>query len=120
VPGEAPRVISGITSHLDIPATVMPLLGVRNPASDYSQGQDLLAPDFHRDYAVAADWHRGWPTSARSTGWPFPVNATGVVRMEVLDDDDRPVADRERAKDEIRPEMVEIMNNLTRFSRPRG
>ena len=35
-------------------------------------------------------------------------------------DDDRPVSDPDRAKDEIRPAMVEIMNNLTRFSRPKG
>jgi membrane-anchored protein YejM (alkaline phosphatase superfamily) len=58
VPGQAPRVITGITSHLDIPATLLPLLGVKNPPRDYSQGGNLLAPDFHRAYAVAADWNR--------------------------------------------------------------
>ena len=42
VPGQQPRVVSGITSHLDIPATLMPLLGVKNPASDYSLGKNLL------------------------------------------------------------------------------
>ena len=36
----------------------MPLLGVKNPPSDYSHGYDLLAPGYHRDYAVAADWNR--------------------------------------------------------------
>lgn len=119
VPGEKPRVISGITSHLDIPATVMPLLGVRNPPGDYSQGYDLLKPDFHRDYAVAADWHR-IAYIGEKFKIAFPINATGVIRQEVLDDDDRPVSDPDRAKDEIRPAMVEIMNNLTRFSRPKG
>jgi membrane-anchored protein YejM (alkaline phosphatase superfamily) len=58
VPGQQPRVITGISSHLDIPATLMPLLGVKNPASDYSLGKNLLDPKFHRDYAVAADWNR--------------------------------------------------------------
>jgi len=119
VPGAKPQVISGITSHLDIPATVMPLLGVRNPPQDYSQGQNLLAPDFRRDYAVAADWHRVAYIGEKYRV-AFPTNARGAVRMEVLDGDDRPVADRERAKAEIRQETVEMMNNLTRFSRPRG
>ena len=119
VPGEKPRVVSGITSHLDMPATVMPLLGVRNPPADYSQGQNLLAADFHRDYAVAADWHRVAYIGEKYKV-AFPINATGVVRTEVLDGDDRPVADREQAKSEIRPATVEIMNNLTRFSRPKG
>jgi membrane-anchored protein YejM (alkaline phosphatase superfamily) len=59
MPGEKPRVISGITSHLDIPATVMPLLGVRNPPGGLFTGvRPAQAADFHRDYAVAADWHR--------------------------------------------------------------
>ncbi|TLD45374.1 MAG: Inner membrane protein YejM [Accumulibacter sp.] len=119
VPGAKPQVISGITSHLDIPATVMPLLGVRNPPQDYSQGQNLLAPDFRRDYAVAADWHRVAYIGEKYKV-AFPTNARGAVRMEVLDADDRPVVDREQAKAEIRQETVEMMNNLTRFSRPRG
>ena len=119
IPGQPPRTISGITSHLDLPATLMPLLGVRNPPGDYSQGQDLLAADFHRDYAVAADWHR-IAYLGEKFKIAFPINATGVIRQEVLDADDRPVADSDRAKSEIRPAMVEMMNNLTRFSRPKG
>jgi membrane-anchored protein YejM (alkaline phosphatase superfamily) len=119
IPGQQPRVISGITSHLDIPATLMPLLGVRNPPEDYSLGQDLLAADFHRDYAVAA----GWNTVAYlgdNFKVTFPVNAAGVARIQVLDGDDWPVTDRERAKSEIRSATMEIMNNLTLFSRPKG
>jgi membrane-anchored protein YejM (alkaline phosphatase superfamily) len=57
VPGQNARRISGISSHLDLPATLMPLLGVQNPPADFSLGQNLLAADFHRDYAVAAGWN---------------------------------------------------------------
>jgi hypothetical protein len=39
---------------------------------------------------------------------------------KVLDSDDRPLSDPDRAKSEIRPAMLEMMNNLTRFSRPKG
>jgi hypothetical protein len=39
----------------------------------------------------------------------------------VLDDDDLPgQLIVNQAKSEIRPAMVEMMNNLTRFSRPKG
>lgn len=117
IPGEPARVVRGMTSHLDIPPTLMARLGVRNPPADYAQGQDLLAPDFHRSYAVAADWHR-IAYIGEKYRIAFPVNAAGVVRQEVLDSDDRPVEDGEAAKNQIRPEMVEMMNNLTRFSRP--
>jgi membrane-anchored protein YejM (alkaline phosphatase superfamily) len=119
VPGQNARRISGISSHLDLPATLMPLLGVQNPPADYSLGQNLLAADFHRDYAVAAGWNR-IAYLGEKFKISFPVNASGVVRVQVLDDDDRPVSDRDQAKSEIRPAMVEMMNNLTRFSRPKG
>lgn len=119
VPGQAPRVITGISSHLDIPATLLPLLGAKNPPADYSQGKNLLAPDFHRDYAVAADWNR-----IAYLGMDYkittPINATGALRNEVTDGNDLPVAQSQLAKQAARAGMNEIMVNLTRFSRPKN
>lgn len=120
VPGSKPRVVSGITSHLDIPATLMPLLGVRNPSSDYSQGMNLLDPAFHRDYAVAADWNR-LAYIGENVKIAFPINATGgAKRDEVTDGNDREIADPTQAKHKISPAIAEMMQNLTRFSRPKG
>ena len=120
VPGSKPRVVSGITSHLDIPATLMPLLGVRNPPSDYSQGMNLLDPAFHREYAVAADWNR-LAYLGENVKVAFPINATGgAKRDEVTDGNDREIADPTLAKQQISPAIAEMMMNLTRFSRPKG
>jgi membrane-anchored protein YejM (alkaline phosphatase superfamily) len=116
VPGQAARVISGISSHLDIPATLMPLLGVKNPPADYSHGYDLLAADFHRDYAVAADWNR-IAYLGDDFKVSFPINALGAVRNEATDGDDRPLADSSGVYRAIRSAMLEIMGNLSRFSR---
>jgi membrane-anchored protein YejM (alkaline phosphatase superfamily) len=120
VPGVKPRVVSGITSHLDIPATLMPLLGVRNPPSDYSQGMNLLDPAYHRDYAVAADWNR-LAYLGEKVKVAFPINATGgAKRDEVTDGNDHAIADPLRAKQQISPAIAEMMQNLTRFSRPKA
>ena len=116
VPGQAPRVVTGISSHLDIPATLMPLLGVKNPPADYSQGTDLLAADFHRDYAVAADWNR-IAYIGNDFKVSFPVNALGAIRNEVTDGDDRPLADSNSVIKAIRTAMLEIMANLARFTK---
>lgn len=116
VPGQSPRVVSGISSHLDIPATVLPLLGVRNDPADYSQGKNLLATDFHRNYAVAADWNRIAYLGA-DYKVAFPYNASGAGRDEVTDGDDMPISDPARARAAIRPAALEIMQNLSRFSR---
>ena len=119
-PGNKARVVSGITSHLDIPATLMPLLGVRNPPSDYSQGMNLLDPGYHREYAVAADWNRLAYLGEKGKV-AFPINATGSAkRDEVTDGNDHAIADADQAKRNISPAIAEMMQNLTRFSRPKG
>jgi len=114
VPGEKPRTVSGITSHLDIPATLLPLLGVRNPSSDYSLGFNLLDPAYRRDYAVAGDWNR-IAYIGNDLKASFPVNATGAVKDEVTDGDDRPLDNPAAAKAQIRAAMLEMMVNLSRF-----
>ena len=120
VPGQTPRVMHNITSHLDLPATLLPLLGVGNPPGEYSMGQNLLSPDYHRDYAVAADWNR-IAYIGNDFKVTFPVNATGgAVHNEVTDGNDWPVNDPAGAKQSIQSAMVEMMRNLTRFGRARG
>ena len=118
VPGEAPRVISGISSHLDIPATLLPLLGVKNPSSDYSLGSNLLAADFKRPYAVAADWNR-IAYLGSDYKLTVPLNVTGALRNEATDGNDMPVSNQALVKQAVQPAMAEIMANLARFSRPR-
>ena len=56
VPGRGPRQVSRMTSHLDLPATVLTQLGVTNPPSDYSLGYDLFGNE-KRDFTVPADWN---------------------------------------------------------------
>jgi membrane-anchored protein YejM (alkaline phosphatase superfamily) len=55
VPGQSPRQVDTITSHLDIPATLMDLLGVANSPLEYSQGTDLLGSQ-QRYYTVISGW----------------------------------------------------------------
>ena len=119
VPGQKPRVVTGITSHLDIPATVMPLLGVLNPPSDYSAGQNLLDPGYHRDYAVAGDWNR-IAYLGENFKIAFPVNTAGAARDEMTDGDDRPLANPTEAMSSIQTVMIVMMKNLTRFKKRPG
>jgi membrane-anchored protein YejM (alkaline phosphatase superfamily) len=119
VPGQAPRVVGGITSHLDIPATLLPLLGVKNPPEDYSLGGNLLDPKFHRGYAVAADWNRIAYIGERYK-MTIPINAAGSLRNEVTDGDDRAVGDPAAAKSAVGLEKAEIMRSLARFSKVRN
>jgi len=49
--------IHKLTSHQDIPPTLLSLLGVTNATSTYSNGFNLLSTDFSRDYIFSANWN---------------------------------------------------------------
>jgi membrane-anchored protein YejM (alkaline phosphatase superfamily) len=58
LPNKEHRDIDKMTSHLDVPATLLSILGVENPPSDYSNGSNMLDIDFHRDYTFVAKWNK--------------------------------------------------------------
>jgi membrane-anchored protein YejM (alkaline phosphatase superfamily) len=118
VPGRAPRAVTHMTSHMDIPATLMPLLGVTNPPSDYSLGLDMLG-DTVRDYAILSDWNAVAYVGEHYKA-VFPVTAYDFSRVEVTTKDDRPVANRAEFYAKNRDRIVEIMKRMKVFSKPRG
>jgi len=55
-PDQQPKVIKTLSSHVDVVPTLLSYIGVTNPPSDYSNGYNLLSPDYHRDYVSVANW----------------------------------------------------------------
>lgn len=115
VPGVEPAVIDKMTSHLDIPATIMPLLGVRNPSSDYTLGYNLLAGQY-RDYAVIADWSRiGYVGEDYKAS--FPIGARPMVRNRVTDANDQPIEDTSGFYARCKPRLLEILHDMNKFGK---
>jgi len=56
IPGQGARVIDIETSHLDIVPSLLPALGVANPASDYALGLDVVRATPQRDRIIASEW----------------------------------------------------------------
>ncbi len=92
LPGEAPRVVDAVTSHLDLVPTVLTRLGVTNPIADYSLGVDLAAP-FERSFVVVADWDHLCVRDEQQKGI-FPVAQRGFLGFEVTSRDDAPDGDK--------------------------
>jgi uncharacterized protein len=55
IPGETPRKISRLTSHLDVPPTILTYMGAENPLSDYTQGISLTATQ-EQPFVYVASW----------------------------------------------------------------
>lgn len=56
-PHQEPKVISALTSHVDLVPTLLNYIGVKTPVSSYSNGQDLLSQQYKRDYAFVSNWN---------------------------------------------------------------
>ncbi len=58
VPGGPTGEVTEMTSHVDLPPTLLGLLGCENPPSDYCFGNDLLKKHPPRKFAVASGWSK--------------------------------------------------------------
>lgn len=115
VPGRPPAVVSRLTSHLDVPATLLSLLGTTNPPSDYSLGRSLLGgrPD---PYVLVGDWSRVAYVDAQGKA-SFPMSPADWFEQHVTDRADAPLPDPGgflRARSAV---FARVLGDLGRFTR---
>ncbi|HXX46803.1 MAG TPA: sulfatase-like hydrolase/transferase, partial [Myxococcota bacterium] len=119
VPGHAPAVVDRMTSHLDLPATVLDLLGATNPPSDYSLGYDLLnGPP--RTFTVVSGWSDlAYVDASHKIVLPLGhFDLSRKRRVTTRDDAELPAADELLTTDHTH--VLDIMRQLTRFARARS
>jgi len=113
VPGKPPRRVTHLTSHLDVPATIMTLLGVLNPSQDYSLGYDLFGPD-RRKFTVIGAWNHVAYVDEHFKA-TFPTSTIGMFQQTVTTADDAPVTDRALFYEDHQKDIVEVMHGLNAF-----
>ncbi len=115
VPGREPAKVMRMTSHLDLPATLLPLMGVRNPAEDYSQGLDMLGAKAH-PYVVISDWQSVCYVDYDYKA-VFALNASRMGRQTVTTRDDGKVEDKTVFYETHQARLTELMKALGSFGR---
>ncbi|MFT5291063.1 MAG: membrane-anchored protein YejM (alkaline phosphatase superfamily) [Planctomycetota bacterium] len=115
VPSRDPAQVERLTSHMDLPATILPLLGVTNEPSLISQGLDLFGTAT-RDHVVLADWSRiCLLTDTLKTS--LPLKAKGFFRNKVTTRDDQPLEVDQEIPVGV---LQQVLEGLARFRRKRG
>jgi len=112
LPGAAPAVIDRITSHLDLPATVLPRLGVKNSPADYSLGADLVAGP-PRDFVMVSGWTEVVYVDDDYKA-VFPVKSYNQAKRDVTTRDDAP-ADKSAFLTSRRDRMEAFLKGIRRF-----
>jgi len=113
IPSRAPAVDDRLSAHMDLPATLLPLLGVQNPASDHSLGFNLLEPPA-RPYAILSDWDRVVYVD-ENIKIIIPMSAKGFFRKQVTDFNDQPIANPSAILESSNRQLVQVMQDISRF-----
>ncbi len=114
-PNMKPLVSDQMTSHMDVVPTIMPLLGVTNPSSDYATGYNLLAGE-KRSHTYISDWDKVAYVDD-DVKITQPVNGKSFVLMKVSKGNDEALSNEERkaiiAKKQ--PAMLQLVQDLSKF-----
>lgn len=117
IPGLPAASHENLTSHLDLPATIMPLLGVTNPATDYSVGIDLLSSARH-EHVILSDWsHVGYTSSKVKI--TMPTTAQGGMGRRITGPHDEMLS-AQQANESLAAEqsqLVQMLEEMGRFSK---
>lgn len=115
VPGVEGKKYSALSSHMDLPATLLSILQPDHDPRVYSMGYDLLSPKFDRKYAVISDWHGD---ALVTSGHKYSMSPKANSRRTALSTlDDQPMAQADLPA-EIHVALSEYMSERQRFSRP--
>jgi hypothetical protein len=113
-PDQLPREITGRTSHLDVPATILAALGDRNDPALYSLGKNVLDP-VRPLFLVLSGWDDCCLVTDRLK-IRFSTESYNVLsRDPVTDLDDRPVDDTALIHAEKDKYLVPILEGMSRF-----
>ena len=114
VPGEAPRHIHRVTSHEDVPATVLTYMGAENPLADYTQGLPLTT-NATRPFVFISSWGTAAIVST-NTIISFGLEAYNAD-ITILDTNDVPLPNQRAALAAHRSELVAAMEAMREFKR---
>ncbi len=114
VPGQdGPGQITGRTSHLDLPGTILRILGDENNPELYTLGEDLFQPSSERALVLA-----GWDDCCLITPevrLRFSVEAYNILESEAVDNFYRPLKDSELIRREKNRYLLPALERMGRF-----
>lgn len=114
-PGMKPLVSNDMTSHMDVIPTIMPLLGVTNPASDYATGYNLLKSE-KRHYTYISDWDKVAYVD-NDVKITQPVNGKSFMMVKATKGNDAALTEKEQKTimQSKQGAMLQLVKDLSKF-----
>jgi membrane-anchored protein YejM (alkaline phosphatase superfamily) len=115
VPGNAPEQFTRMTSHYDVPATLLPFFGLKNSEQDYCLGFNLLGGK-ERDHVLAGNWSNIAYINSRYKA-VMPFRHEGMFQSEVLTSDNNPLANQRIFYEQYGQQLTDLLLAMSVFSR---
>ena len=103
-----------LSSHQDLVPTLLTLLGVTSDPQSYSNGKDLLAPTFHRDYVLSANWNNNAIITPTRT-YLFSNLPNKMFSSEIRDSQSYQLLSKERVPSQL---ILHAIDENKKFIRP--
>lgn len=117
IPGMEPAEHTRMTSHLDIPATLMHVLGVNNPPSDFSLGINLFSQE-QRHFAVLSDWDSlVYLDGDYKIVLPFKLSASFGASNQMTTADEKRVADASGVLSKKAQNLARVLQDSAEFTK---
>jgi membrane-anchored protein YejM (alkaline phosphatase superfamily) len=114
IPGVPPRRFHHMTSHEDVPSTVLTYMGVENPLSDYTQGLPLTT-NATRPFVFVSSWSDAAIVSTNT------ITAFGLeaykADITILDTNNVPLPNQRGALAAHQSELIAAMEAMRQFKK---
>ena len=115
VPGRKPAVYEGMSNHMDVIPTLLPMLGVKNPTRDYSSGIDLFS-GAKRRHSVLAEWAgTAYIADEVKISMPLALVASQHPRVTGPHDEALPEKEQDAAFSRKAADLNAMMEELGRY-----
>jgi membrane-anchored protein YejM (alkaline phosphatase superfamily) len=114
-PKMKPLVSDQMTSHMDVIPTLMPLLGVTNPSTDYAIGYNLLTVE-KRDHTYISDWDKvAYVDDEVKITQPVNTKSFSIMKASKGNDDKLNNAEHKAIMQIKQPAMLQLVKDLGKF-----
>ena len=114
LPGESGRTIDWITSHYDIPSTILSLLGCNTPVENYSLGYPIFSDEKRSEYIVSVGWDECAVIDS-SIALVFSTESYNISKFEVRDKDYNIILKTDPYLKSRISTLTEVILNMSKF-----
>ena len=115
VPGQTPKKFEYRTSHVDLPATMLGILGSQDKSADYTLGQDMFDGKHAKTFAMSCGWDQ-CALIDDDGSLVFGIESYNASIMENFDRNYQPLKPGQDAIVNRQAEIIEVLNQNRAFS----